>query len=115
MEEGDEDAITALYGAEIGRDAIQAVQSYCDWVAAGIVRSGGYAARPIPVPDAVDQARMAAKGPIHPLTLIYVIDRLREEDSLPLIGRIDQGCLIPDRRELDAWRACFDWGGASTP
>ena len=109
--EGDENAIKALYGAEIVRDAVLAVQEYCDWVATSIVLSKGYAARPLPSPDVITMAKMVARRDIRPLTLVYVIAQLREEDALPLLGRIDQGCLIPDQAEIDAWKACFDWSG----
>ncbi len=113
VEDGDEDAIRALYGADLERGATLSVRGYCDWAAVQIVRSNGYAARPFPIPDAVTTAVIAARCGTLPSVLAFVVARLRERDDLPLLGRLDQGCLIPDQRALEAWKACFEWGSSA--
>jgi hypothetical protein len=61
------------------------------------------------MPDPVQAAAIAVKGDVTPSTMAFVVARLREMDSLPLLGRIDQGCLIPDQPALDQYKSFFDW------
>lgn len=110
--DADEDALLHFLGAEIELAVIKAVHAYSDWVACEIIRTGGYAARPFPIPDAVQAAAIAVKGDVTPSVVAFAVARMREMDSLPLLGRVDQGCLIPDQPALDRYKDCFDWSAA---
>lgn len=103
----DPSAFEALLGAECESEAGKAVRGYVDWAACAIIRSKGFASRPFPLPDPITAAAIAVKCDATPSMVAFAAARLREMDAVPLLGHVDQGCLIPDQTELERYKDCF--------
>lgn len=109
----DPSAYLSMLSADLEHETALAVRGYVDWAACAIIRSDDYSARPLPMPDAIAIAAIAVKSGANPCVIVFTADRLRELDAVPVLGRVDQGRLIPNRARLDLYKACFDWSGGA--
>lgn len=101
----DKEAYEALLLAELGRGTKLALTGFTDLVAGLIVRTNGYQMRPFPTPSPVAVAMLAAKAGIMPSVVAYTVAHMQAMPRLPLLGRIENDRLIPDRSALEQWKS----------
>jgi hypothetical protein len=101
----DKEAFEAALLAELGRAVKLSVTGFTELVAGLIVRSNDFKARPFPVPSPVAVAMLAAKSEVTPSVVAYAVAQMQTLASLPLLGRIENDRLIPDRAALEQWKS----------
>jgi len=101
----DKEGFEAALLAELGRAVKLSVTGFTELIAGLIVGSNDYKARPFPVPSPVAVAMLAAKTEIMPSVVAYTVAQMQTRVSLPLLGRIENDRLIPDRASLERWNA----------
>lgn len=92
--------------SEIRLGVFKSIMGYTDWVAARIVRSGDYS---VPSPREIPFEAIEGKYYTPSQTLRRAVSFMHSKESLPLLGRIEQGMFCPDKDEFEQWKGFFDW------
>jgi hypothetical protein len=105
----DPTAVRITYEKDIEHHVAKAIDGYVDWAGCRIVRNGDFEPMDVPTPSIVDTLNITSEYDVKPAILRFVIERLREETVVPLLGKIEGGFLVPDETALKEWATHFDW------
>lgn len=106
----DSEAVRLMYEKEVEHQTFKAVEGYVDWAAARIVRNGDFEPIDLPTPSIVDTLAITGEYDVKSGVLRFVIERLREDVVVPLLGKMEGGYLVPDEAALKEWASYYDWG-----
>lgn len=106
----DPEAVRITYEKEVEIQVTRAVEGYIDWAACRIVRNGDFEPIDLPIPSIVDTLSITSEYDVKAGVLRFVIERLREDVAVPLLGKMVNGYLVPDEAALKEWANFYDWG-----
>ena len=102
-----------LLNQDVSRQVFEAVIGYTDHLGCSLVRNG-LTTMPLPLDSEINYETISEKyGPSVPL-IRDVVARMNVQASLPLIGRLEQGKMVPDVETLSKWKDMFDWNSKAT-
>lgn len=105
----DTDAVRLLVTKELEAQVRRAIDGYTDWAVVGVIRSKRYGKRLFPFPVGGDVENITRKYGVKAPILEYVAERLAgQEDSIPFLGLVRDGLLVPDEEALKAWSKFCD-------
>ncbi len=105
----DPDAARIMNERTVELQTFKAVRGLIEWSATGIVRRGDYRPQEFVMPGEASVAAIAEEYDVKPAYVRFVAERLQEELVIPLLGRMEDGCLVPDAEALTEWASHFDW------
>lgn len=105
----DAGAFFDLVTHEANRGALVSVYGYADYVATQIIRSGRWDKKKLPIPHANVLELIARQRGVKPALLKFSVEQMRGFKRLPLLGRVRNGVLTPDKETLKKWKGLFDW------
>ncbi len=93
----------------ISDEVLEAVIGYTDWLATQLVKTR-LGARSLPRSREIPHEEIAKKYGVSVPLLKAVIERLHRLPQIPVVGKVVEGRIIPEKNELEQWREMFDWG-----
>ncbi len=105
----DADAVQLRLVSDLQHEAHRCVDGYTDYVASTIIRSRRFKARRLEIPEGALAEDIARKYDTKVSYLRVVALLMREEAQLPLLGKVKNGVLTPDRKTLKKWASYYDW------
>ena len=96
---------------EANHHLFRALSGYTDWAATTIIRSRRFGRRRLPVPEGQAVEQIAQNNDTTPHFVHYIIMLLhaRNSTNVPVLGRVKNGALTPNKKQLKLWEACYDW------
>ena len=88
------------------RGVFASIKGYTDWALCKIVRSIDYS---VPSPKEIDFTAIKEKYNAPLETLKRAVNFMHSRESLPLLGKIEEGDFCPDREELEEWKSFYSW------
>lgn len=94
--------------SDVSSQVFEAVIGYTEYLGCRLVRND-LKEMPLPLDSEIPYDKIVEQyGPSVPL-LRDVIGRMNVQPSLPLIGRLENGKIVPDVETMSKWKDKFDW------